>query len=124
MITTTTNRLGREKVTRHAIRTFASLLVVVLCTQSQHARAEYPQKPIKIVVTFLAGGSADVLARIVAPKLEAAWKQPIIVENRAGAGGNLGAEVVARSEPDGYTLMFTPPPPLSINPFLYKNMPF
>ncbi len=111
-------------MTRHAIRTFASLLVVVLCTQSQHARAEYPQKPIKIVVTFLAGGSADVLARIVAPKLEAAWKQPIIVENRAGAGGNLGAEVVARSEPDGYTLMFTPPPPLSINPFLYKNMPF
>lgn len=105
-------------------RFFVSLLVVAFCIRSEPVHAQYPDKPIRIVVTFLAGGSADVLARIVAPKLEAAWKQPVVVENRAGAGGNLGAEVVARAEPDGYTLMFTPPPPLSINPFLYKNMAF
>lgn len=107
-----------------SVTRFLAVFFLAFCMQPAPARAEYPDKPIRIVVTFLAGGSADVLARIIAPKLEAAWKQPVIVENRAGAGGNMGAEVVARAEPDGYTLMFTPPPPLSINAFLYKSMPF
>jgi tripartite-type tricarboxylate transporter receptor subunit TctC len=75
---------------------FLAVFILAFCLQPGLARAEYPDKPIRIVVTFLAGGSADVLARIIAPKLESAWKQPVIVENRAGAGGNMGAEVVAR----------------------------
>ncbi|OGA67811.1 MAG: hypothetical protein A3G81_11265 [Betaproteobacteria bacterium RIFCSPLOWO2_12_FULL_65_14] len=101
-------------------------LAVVLATASltNLAQSQYPSKPVRIVVTFLPGGSADTLARIVAPKLSAAWGQPVIVENRAGAGGNVGGDVVAKAPADGYMVMFTPPPPLGINLFLYKDMPF
>lgn len=105
-------------------RIWKACLLAAMAVASASAWAQYPSKPIRVVVTFLPGGSADLLARIVTPKLSAAWGQPIIVDNRAGAGGNLGAEVVAKAAPDGYTLMFTPPPPLGINWFLYKNMPF
>lgn len=105
-------------------RIWKACLLAAMAVASASAWAQYPSKPIRVVVTFLPGGSADLLARIVTPKLSAAWGQPIIVDNRAGAGGNLGAEVVAKAVPDGYTLMFTPPPPLGINWFLYKNMPF
>ena len=101
-----------------------ALFIAVLATASVAASAQYPSKPIRVVVTFLAGGSADTLARIVAPKLTVAWGQPVVVDNRAGAGGNVGADAVAKAAPDGYTMMFTPPPPLGINLFLYKNMPF
>ncbi len=105
-------------------RIWNACLLAAMAVASASAWAQYPSKPIRVVVTFLPGGSADLLARIVTPKVSAAWGQPIIVDNRAGAGGNLGAEVVAKAAPDGYTLMFTPPPPLGINWFLYKNMPF
>jgi len=105
-------------------RIWKACLLAAMAIASASAWAQYPSKPIRVVVTFLPGGSADLLARIVTPKLSAAWGQPIVVDNRAGAGGNLGAEVVAKAAPDGYTLMFTPPPPLGINWFLYKNMPF
>ena len=88
------------------------------------AWAQYPAKPIRVVVPFLAGGSPDTLLRIVAPELSAAWGQPIVVENHAGAGGNIGASVVAKAPPDGYTILFTPSGPLSLNMFLYKDMPF
>ena len=77
-----------------------------------------------MVVPFPAGGSADVLARIVSDKLSTKWGQPVVVENRAGAGGNIGAEAVYRADPDGYTLLSSPPGPLSINHNLYKNLPF
>ncbi len=99
-------------------------LAMALAAVSAESLAQYPSKPVRIVVTFLPGGSADTLARIVAPKLSAAWNEPVIVDNRAGAGGNVGADVVAKAPPDGYTVMFTPPPPLGINLFLYKDMPF
>ena len=82
----------------------------------------FPNKPIKVIVPFPAGGSADVLARIVGEKLSSKWGQPVIVENRAGAGGNIGAEAVYRADPDGYTLLSSPPGPLSINLNLYKSL--
>ena len=88
------------------------------------AAAQYPDKPIRVIVPFLAGGTADTLARIVTPKLTAAWGQPIVVDNRSGAGGNVGADAVVKSAPDGYTMLFTPPGPLSINMYLYREMPF
>src|SRR4029077_15844933 len=75
-------------------------------------------------VPFPAGGSADILCRIAGEKLGAAWNQPVIIDNRAGAGGNVGAEIAYRAEPDGYTVLCSPPGPLSINHNLYKTMPY
>jgi tripartite-type tricarboxylate transporter receptor subunit TctC len=82
----------------------------------------YPARPVKIVVPFPAGGSNDIVARVLAQKLTERNGQPFYVENRGGAGGNIGAEAVASSEPDGYTLLLTAPPPLTINAALYKDM--
>ena len=84
----------------------------------------YPSQTIKIVVPFPAGGTADTLPRIVAEKLRQKWNQSVIIENRSGAGGNIGAEVVASSPPDGYTLLASPPGPIAINETLYKKLSF
>jgi tripartite-type tricarboxylate transporter receptor subunit TctC len=89
------------------------------------ARADdYPSRPVKIVVPFPAGGTADVVPRIIADWLSRKWGQPVILENRTGAGGNIGAEFVAKSDPDGYTLLSAPPPPLVINQNLYPQLGF
>jgi len=89
------------------------------------ARADtYPAHPVKIVVPFPAGGSNDIIARILAQKLSERTGQQFVVENRGGAGGNIGAEAVAKSAPDGYTVLVTAPPPLSTNIALYKSLPF
>jgi tripartite-type tricarboxylate transporter receptor subunit TctC len=89
--------------------------------QPQEA-AGYPAKPIRIVVPFPAGGTADLLPRILGERLSAKFGQPVLVDNRAGAAGAIGAELVAKSEPDGYTLMASPPSPLVINPYLYSKL--
>ena len=85
---------------------------------------DYPSHPVKIVVPFPAGGSNDIIARILAQKLGERTGQTFLIENRGGAGGNIGADAVATSEPDGYTLLLTAPPPLTINAALYKNLPY
>lgn len=87
------------------------------------AQERWPTKPVRMVVPFAAGGSTDVLARMVGQKLSARWGQPVVIENRAGAGGNVGADVVAKSSPDGYTLLMASGS-ITINPHLYKRMPF
>jgi tripartite-type tricarboxylate transporter receptor subunit TctC len=84
----------------------------------------YPGRAIRIIVPFPAGGAADALPRIVAERLAAKWGQPVIVENRVGASGSIGAEAVWRAEPDGTTLLATPPAPLVINPSLYAKLPY
>jgi tripartite-type tricarboxylate transporter receptor subunit TctC len=89
------------------------------------ARAQdYPSRPVKIIVPFPAGGTADVMPRIFAEWLSRKWGQPVIVENRTGAAGNIGAEAAFKSEPDGYTLLSAPPPPLVINHNLYPKLGF
>jgi tripartite-type tricarboxylate transporter receptor subunit TctC len=88
------------------------------------ARAEYPERLIRLVAPFPAGGLADVLARAVGDELSRSLGQPVIIENRTGAGGNVGAEAVARSAPDGYTLLMTSAGILTANQFLYASMPF
>jgi len=88
-----------------------------------HAQA-WPSKPIRIVVPFPPGGPADLLPRLIGPKLTEAWGQPVIVENKAGAGGNIGMDTVAKAAPDGYTLVIGPNGNLVVNPHLYANLPY
>src|SRR5262245_64703552 len=82
----------------------------------------YPARPIRVIVPFPAGGSADLMPRIFGEKLTAKWGQPVVVDNRPGAAGNIGAEMVYKAEPDGYTLLSAPPPPLVINHNLYPRL--
>jgi tripartite-type tricarboxylate transporter receptor subunit TctC len=104
---------------------FAHLLLAAAMTLSLNAHAQdYPSKQIKIIVPFQPGGGNDRVARIVAEKLRAKWGQPVIIENRAGAGGNIGSDVVFNAAPDGYTLLLTAPGPLVINKSLYAKFPF
>src|SRR5690625_2522717 len=86
--------------------------------------AEYPERTVKLIVPFAPGGSTDILARILAEELSEELKQPFIVENKAGAAGNIGGSYVVRSKPDGYTLMFAAAGPTVINPSLYDDMGF
>src|SRR5262245_23887271 len=84
----------------------------------------YPDRPIRVIVSVPAGGGVDTVTRIIAQKLQQRLGQPVVVENRAGAAGNIGAEAVANAAPDGYTLLATSPAPLVSNAALYKNLKF
>ena len=101
------------------------LAFALACSAAPAALAQaWPSKPIKIVVNFPPGGAADQIARAVAPQLQAALGQPVVVENRAGSGGNIGGEAVAKSPPDGYTLLMSSGGMVSVNPHIYARMPF
>jgi len=99
-------------------------LLVAASAWAQDPAPGYPSRPIRVIVPFPAGGAADALPRIVGERLAARWGQPVVVENRVGASGSIGTEAVARAEPDGYTLLATPPAPLVINPSLYPKLPY
>lgn len=88
------------------------------------AAESFPARPIRLVVPYAPGGNVDISARIVAPPLGDALGQTVVVDNRPGAGGNLGASLVAKSTPDGYTLLVGSSGPLSVNPVIYKNLPY
>jgi tripartite-type tricarboxylate transporter receptor subunit TctC len=108
-----------------ALRRFAIALVSWLVLLAPAVAGNYPDRVVRIVNPFPPGGSVDVMARLLAQKLSENMGQQFIVETRAGAGGNVGAESVAKSEPDGYTLLFTAPGPLVVNQTLYtKGLPF
>src|SRR5690606_41705701 len=83
-----------------------------------------PKRPVRIVVPFAAGGATDVVARAIAQNLTEYWGQSVVVENRAGAGGNIGAEVVAKAPPDGYTILMTSGSIVTVNPHMYSQLPF
>ena len=101
------------------------LLVCLAFLVASAARAQtYPDRPIRLIAPFPAGGLADVLARAVGDELSKSLGQPVIVENRAGAGGNTGADAVAKAAPDGTTLLMSSAGILTANPFLYATMPF
>src|SRR5262245_39699109 len=105
------------------LRIVAGVMLAVSLVSAAGAQT-WPAKPIRLIAPFPAGGLVDVLARAVGEELAKTLGQPIVVENRPGAGGNIGADVVARAEPDGHTLLMTSPGIQSINQFLYKSMPF
>ncbi len=101
-----------------------SALLAVLSCASLASAQEFPSKPVRIISPFPAGGGADIAARRLAERLLNRWKQPVVVQNIAGAAGNLAAAATATSEPDGYTLFFASLPILVTNPALYGNLPF
>ena len=100
---------------------FAVGLILMGAAQAQTA---WPTKPIRIIVGFAPGGSTDVTARIIAQALSERLGQPVLIENRAGAGGNIGAEATAKADPDGYTLLMATSSTFAANPALYKSLPF
>src|SRR5262245_59895524 len=119
-------RTGRTRVTRSigpSLIGVAALIVGLSSTGPVRAQ-DYPTRAVKIVVPFPAGGSADVVPRLVGEWLSRKWGQPVVIENRPGAAGNIGAELVYKAEPDGYTLLSAPPPPLVINHNLYPRLNF
>jgi tripartite-type tricarboxylate transporter receptor subunit TctC len=104
------------------MRLFAATFALLFSTNI--LGQDWPARTVRIIVPFPPGGSADLMPRVVAEKLAERWGQPVIVENRPGAAGNIGAEAVFRAEPDGYTLLSAPPPPLVINRLLYRNLSY
>jgi tripartite-type tricarboxylate transporter receptor subunit TctC len=98
--------------------------LISVCAGVSAQAQNYPDRPVHLIAPFPAGGLADVLARAIGDEMSRTIGQPVVVENRAGAGGNVGAEVVARSTPDGYTLLMTSAGILTANQFLYAKMPF
>ena len=116
----------RFSLLRHTVQSALTLAFAgALALAAPAARAQnYPSHVVKIVVPYPAGGTADVMPRILADWLSRKWGQSVIIENRTGAGGNIGAEVVAKADPDGYTLLATPPGPLVVNQNLYKHLDF
>jgi tripartite-type tricarboxylate transporter receptor subunit TctC len=109
---------------RRTVTACVASVVAVLFASVAIAQTAFPTRAVKIVVPFPGGGGNDILARIVGDKLQARWGQPIVVENKTGAGGNIGADLAYQSEPDGYTLLLSPPGPLAINQSLYKQLSY
>jgi tripartite-type tricarboxylate transporter receptor subunit TctC len=102
----------------------AVLAAALLCWALPVAAQTYPAKPIRIVVPFPAGGIADVYARLIGMRVSESWGQPVVVENRTGAGGNIGADAVAKSAPDGYTLVMGNIGTHAVNVSLFAKLPF
>jgi tripartite-type tricarboxylate transporter receptor subunit TctC len=102
----------------------ALAVAAVLALPAIAGAQQFPGRAVRIIVPFPAGGTADVMPRVVADWLSRKWGQPVVIENKTGAAGNIGAETAFNATPDGYTLLSAPPPPLVINQNLYPNLPF
>ncbi len=105
---------------RHVLTAGAALLVA----REAGAQTAWPDRPIRVIVPFAAGGNADTIARLLQPRLQEKLGQPVVVENRPGAGGGIGAAAVAQSRPDGYTLLIGSNGPLSVNPVVQTSLPY
>ncbi len=89
-----------------------------------HAQQDFPNKPVHIIVGYAAGGGNDIIVRVVAPKMSEGLGQPVIIENKPGAQGIISCEYVAKSAPDGYTLLMGPSGPMTMNPAIYSKLPY
>ena len=107
-----------------ALAAVLSAALAIAAAPAASGQEKYPDKPIRFIVNFPAGGPLDILARTLGEKVQASLGQPVVVENKPGAGGNIGADLVAKSNPDGYTVLVSIDTPLTINPGVYKSLPF
>jgi tripartite-type tricarboxylate transporter receptor subunit TctC len=112
-----------RRILRLVVTAAALVAAAQACAQGD-AASHYPNRAVKIIVSAPPGGGLDIAARVIADRLTKMWGQPFVVENRPGAGGNLGAEAVAQAEPDGYTLLAAQPAPLTTNIVMYKKLSF
>ncbi len=101
-----------------------TLLALLLVVSGSAFAQDYPTKPVRLIVPYVAGGNADIWARILAQKLTEAFGETFVVENKPGANGGIGADYVAKSAPDGYTLLATASGPITVNPVLYPRVPY
>ncbi|HEX6003806.1 MAG TPA: tripartite tricarboxylate transporter substrate binding protein [Burkholderiales bacterium] len=101
-----------------------SALLVGIALHAPASAAEYPARPIRMIVPYAPGGASDLFARMVAEKLTVAWSQQVVVDNRSGAGGNIGSDLVAKANPDGYTMLLGTSGSNAVNPSLYTRMPY
>ncbi len=109
---------------RHLLSSLALCAMAVVCGTSARAESAFPRHPVKLIVAYPPGGTTDVIARVLAVRLSEIWKQPVIVENRAGAAGNIGTQAAARAIPDGYTLLLGVAATHAINPAVFKQLPY
>lgn len=112
-----------QRSRRIAVKVVLAASMLPLASMAM-AQEKWPDRPVRIVVPFSAGGTTDVVARALAKDLGDLWGQSVVVENRAGAGGNIGADAVAKSPPDGYTLLMTSGSIFTVNPHMYSKLPF
>src|SRR5437867_4943499 len=107
------------------MRTDKLLALIALCAAAAGALAQgYPAKPIRIVVGFPPGGGNDIIARLVGAQMQEAWGQPVVIDNKPGANSIIAAEFVAKSAPDGYTLLVNATGGMSVNPAVYAKLPY
>jgi tripartite-type tricarboxylate transporter receptor subunit TctC len=111
-------------ISRFAALAFSAVSLALASPAPAQAPSGFPAKPVRFIIPFPGGGINDVLARVAAEKLQAKWGQPIIIENKTGAGGSIGADYAFQAEPDGYTLLVSAPGPLAINRSLYKQLSY
>src|SRR5690554_3972802 len=109
---------------KRLLKSCAAALALALATTSATAQTDFPRKPVKLVVAAAAGSSPDAIARRLADKLGATWKQPVVIENVAGLGGITGTERVVRAPGDGYTLVVSTIGAVAIGPSIMNNMPY
>lgn len=118
------NLQSRRRVMGRLLLSAVCGLATVVAASSVTQAQDYPTRSVRILVPFPAGGSADVMPRVVGDFLSRKWGHPVVIENRPGAAGNIGSEMVYKADPDGYTLLSAPPPPLVINHNLYPKLNF
>ena len=109
-------------MSQRALTIASAALLVIAAAAALAQQPSYPAKTVKIIVAFTAGGTSDLMARLLAQRLSERFGRPFVVENRPGAGGNLGTEIACRAAPDGYTLIVNSVGPMAVNPTLYKNL--
>ncbi|EJE53759.1 hypothetical protein PMI14_01339, partial [Acidovorax sp. CF316] len=109
---------------RRSVFTLTLATLAMGSTASAFAQAPYPDRPVKVIVALPAGGSADMIARVVTQKMAAELGQPFVVDNKAGASGQIGTPLVSRAAPDGYTLMVSPASFLTTNKSIFKTLPY